>query len=230
MKINSAVVFTFILLSLMIGAGVVSSAWGYRLGREALKGITQPDTRPTTNMARRNSNGEQGALVFLKESDILAEVQARMEGRTGPITARRQQQAQQAAQQQAAAPTAAERSAVSNSNQFPIKAEDRGVTFEIQDVRRQGATLILDVKMQNTGVEPFEFLYSFMNVTDENGQSLSVSTEGLPTEIEPESPVFAGEVRVPADLLQNSKSLSLTLTDYPDQRLRLQLSDIPVVQ
>ncbi|MGP1384729.1 MAG: hypothetical protein ACTS2F_14285 [Thainema sp.] len=227
MRINSAVVFTFILLSLMIGAGVVSSAWGYRLGREALKGITQPDTRPTNNMARRNSNGE-GTLVFLKESDILAEVQARMEGRTGPITAQRQQQAQQ--QQQAAAPVAADESAPANSDQFPIKAEDRGVTFEVQDVRRQGATLILDVKMQNTGVEPFEFLYSFMNVTDENGQSLSVSTEGLPTEIEPESPVFAGEVRVPADLLQTSKSLSLTLTDYPDQRLRLQLDNIPVAQ
>lgn len=228
MRINSAVVFTFILLSLMVGAGVVSSAWGYRLGREALKGITQPDTRPTNNMARRNSTGE-GTLVFLKESDILAEVQARMEGKTGPITAQRQQQAQQ---QAAAAPVAveAEESATSSSEKLPLKAEDRGVTFEIQDVRRQGATLILDVKMQNTGVEPFEFLYSFMNVTDENGQSLSVSTEGLPTEIEPESPVFAGEVRVPADLLQNSKSLSLTLTDYPDQRLRLQLNDIPVVQ
>lgn len=210
----------------MVGAGVVSSAWGYRLGREALKGITQPDTRPTNNMARRNSTGE-GTLVFLKESDILAEVQARMEGKTGPITAQRQQQAQQ---QAAAAPVAAEESATPSSEELPLKAEDRGVTFEIQDVRRQGATLILDVKMQNTGVEPFEFLYSFMNVADENGQSLSVSTEGLPTEIEPESPVFAGEVRVPADLLQNSKSLSLTLTDYPDQRLRLQLNDIPVVQ
>ncbi len=226
MKINSAVVFTFILLSLMIGAGVVSSAWGYRLGREALKGITQPDTRPTNNMARRNSTGE-GTLVFLKEGDILAEVQARMEGKTGPITAQRQQQAQQAA---AAAPAEAEEVPTADSEQLPIKAEDRGVTFEVQNVRRQGATLILDVKMQNTGVEPFEFLYSFMNVTDEKGQALSVSTEGLPTEIEPESPVFAGEVRVPADLLQTSKSLSLTLTDYPDQRLRLQLDNIPVVQ
>ncbi len=226
MRINSAVVFTFILLSLMVGAGVVSSAWGYRLGREALKGITQPDTRPTNNMARRNSTGE-GTLVFLKESDILAEVQARMDGKTGPITAQRQQQAQQ---QAAAAPATTEESTTASSEKLPLKAEDRGVTFEIEDVRRQGATLILDVKMQNTGVEPFEFLYSFMNVTNENGQSLSVSTEGLPTEIEPESPVFAGEVRVPADLLQNSKSLSLTLTDYPDQRLRLQLNDIPVVQ
>lgn len=210
----------------MVGAGVVSSAWGYRLGREALKGITQPDTRPTNNMARRNSTGE-GTLVFLKESDILAEVQARMDGKTGPITAQRQQQAQQ---QAAAAPATTEESTTASSEKLPLKAEDRGVTFEIEDVRRQGATLILDVKMQNTGVEPFEFLYSFMNVTNENGQSLSVSTEGLPTEIEPESPVFAGEVRVPADLLQNSKSLSLTLTDYPDQRLRLQLNDIPVVQ
>jgi len=31
-------------------------------------------------------------------------------------------------------------------------------------------------------------------------------------------------------LLENAKRLSLTLTDYPDQKLQLKMSEIPVVR
>jgi hypothetical protein len=229
MRLNFAVIFTFILLSLMVSAGVISSAWGYRLGREALKGITQPDTRPTNNMARRNGGSAQGNnLVFLKEEDILAEVKARMEGKTGPITAQRQAQAQAAAPAEPApaeSPTAAEPAAG-----LPLKAADQGVELEVRQVRRQGANLVLDVALQNQSDRDIEFLYSFMNVTDDQGQALSVSTEGLPTELLSKSEVVTGEVRVPADAIEQAETLSLTLTDYPDQRLRLEMSGIPVAQ
>ncbi|NEO18623.1 hypothetical protein [Moorena sp. SIO4A5] len=44
MKFNTTVALTIVLLTMMLGAGVVSAFWGFSLGHEALKGVTQPDT------------------------------------------------------------------------------------------------------------------------------------------------------------------------------------------
>lgn len=52
MGLNSTVVLTVVLLTMMFGAGFTSSVWGYGLGRSALKEITQPDVRPN-NLANK---------------------------------------------------------------------------------------------------------------------------------------------------------------------------------
>jgi hypothetical protein len=79
-KVNPTVTLTLILLFLMIGAGITSASWGYKLGREALKGITQPDTRPINNVT--DSQGKplrrEGSLALLKEKDIIANAKARV--------------------------------------------------------------------------------------------------------------------------------------------------------
>jgi hypothetical protein len=81
MKLNSTVALTFVLLALMFGAGLVSAAWGLVIGREALKGITQPDTRPANNLAQRKGNTPRREdVVILKEEDIISSVKARMNG------------------------------------------------------------------------------------------------------------------------------------------------------
>lgn len=81
MRLNSTVVLTLILLFLMVSAGVASSVWGYRLGREALKGITQPDARPMNNLTDAQGKPvRRDSVTFLKEEQILKDVKARMEG------------------------------------------------------------------------------------------------------------------------------------------------------
>lgn len=82
MKFNITVALTFTLLALMFGAGVVSASWGFTLGREALKGITQPDVRPTSNVGSRKGN-TPGAkeIVILKEEDIIKSVKRQIEGK-----------------------------------------------------------------------------------------------------------------------------------------------------
>jgi hypothetical protein len=82
MKFNITVALTFTLLALMFGAGVVSASWGFTLGREALKGITQPDVRPTNNMGVRKAN-TPGAkqMLILKEEDIIKSVNRQIEGK-----------------------------------------------------------------------------------------------------------------------------------------------------
>lgn len=79
---NSAVALTLILLSLMIGAGVVSASWGFTLGREALTGVRQPDARPTsgTPVSQQPNSSPHGDLVLAKEAEILEKVKARISG------------------------------------------------------------------------------------------------------------------------------------------------------
>ena len=81
MRLNSTVVLTLVLLVLMVGAGLTSATWGFKLGREALKGITQPDARPVNNLT--DSQGKpvrRDSVTFLKEDQILKDVKARIEG------------------------------------------------------------------------------------------------------------------------------------------------------
>lgn len=81
MGISPAVAFTTILLALMVGAGVVSSSWGYALGRQALKGVRQPDARPASSAASNQASPATGSGSMLRdEQEILQDVKLRMSG------------------------------------------------------------------------------------------------------------------------------------------------------
>ncbi|MDJ1182224.1 hypothetical protein [Roseofilum casamattae] len=81
MRLNSTVALTLILLSMMFGAGLISAALGFNIGREALKGITQPDSSPSSTMVNRQP-GTTGktAVPILKEEEILKRVDTYIEG------------------------------------------------------------------------------------------------------------------------------------------------------
>ena len=81
MGISPAVAFTTILLALMVGAGVISSSWGYALGRQALMGVRQPDTRPASSAASNQSSSTAGNGPMLREEqEIIQDVKLRMSG------------------------------------------------------------------------------------------------------------------------------------------------------
>ena len=79
-NMNPAVAFTLILLSLMVGAGVVSSSWGYTLGRQALTGVRQPESRPTSGTTINRGSGASSGAILLNEDEIIQEVKARTQG------------------------------------------------------------------------------------------------------------------------------------------------------
>lgn len=79
MRINPAVAFTLILLTLMCGAGIVSSSWGYALGRQALTGVRQPETRPSNAAAANRSSEKHHELVLLDEDKIIEDVETRID-------------------------------------------------------------------------------------------------------------------------------------------------------
>ncbi|MBW4477976.1 MAG: hypothetical protein KME54_14195 [Tolypothrix brevis GSE-NOS-MK-07-07A] len=229
MKLNSTVLLTLILLTLMLGAGSVSAFWGFTLGSSALKGVTTPDGRPTTKFASSKANSAQHqAVTLLREEEILKVVKSRIEGKSKAAKAKKsddEDEENTTKPKPQETPTEAEEKPQAG---FPITAESEKVTISVQSARYSGGDLLLRVKMQNKGADSVRFLYSFLDVTDDKGRTLSASTDGLPAELPANGPTFSGTVSIPTPLLDDVKSISLALTDYPDQKLKLEVPNIPV--
>ncbi|NEO97577.1 MAG: hypothetical protein F6K58_02465 [Symploca sp. SIO2E9] len=239
MKLNSTVALTLTLLAMMLGVGLMSALWGFTLGHEALKGVTQPDVRPTKKLAgsQKSSAGKEG-VTFLREEDILINVDAYIRGK-GNNSKNNDDQARvrnsQTKTEQNLSPHWAfntQKSFTSPNSvlKLPVKSHDRGVTLEVRSASKKGSSLLLDVSMKNEGSNDVRFLYSFLNIMDDKGRALSAITEGLPGELPANGQEFSGTVSIPTALLDNSRELSLKLTDYPEQKLQLQTSEIPVVR
>ncbi len=239
MKLNSTVALTLILLAMMLGAGFVSAMWGFTVGHEALKGVTQPDVRPTKKLSDNQQTTADGeGVALLSEEDILVNVHAHIHGKDEDIQVDEQDTQLQNASQTETADNEVEEAFATQTSftstsadlNLPVRSQDRGVTLEVLDVTQQGGSLLLDVSLKNEGSDTVRFLYSFLNVTDDRGRALSAITEGLPGELPANGDEFSGTVSIPTALLEDSEQLSLTLTDYPDQRLQLKMSEIPVAR
>lgn len=227
MKINSTVLLTIILLTLMLGAGSASGFLGFQLGSLALKGVTTPDGRP--NPKQNNNNNKQAVPTFLKEEDILKSVKSRMNNKNA---SKEKDKIEEEEEEITTKPKPTEKPQETQKEKlepgFPVTSESEGVTMSVQSVKYSSGDLLLKVNMQNKGKESVRFLYSFLDITDDKGRTLSAITEGLPAELPPNSNVFKGTISIPTALLDDVKQISLALTDYPAQNLKLQLSDIPV--
>lgn len=239
MKLNSTVALTLSLLILMLGSGYASAIWGFTVGHEAVKGVTQPDGRPTSKFKLRKAGaGQQRAVVMLKEEDILAAVKARIEGKGKK--ARPEKPQPENKDNPFSKDTPVSQSIKDEKNQlvqqqafqlgFPITNKNQGVTLEVLSANYAGAALQLKLNFKNEGARTVRFLYSFLNVTDEQGRALSANTEGLPGELPPNGRNFSGTVSIPTAFLNDAKKISMSLTDYPEQQLWLQTSDIPVTR
>jgi hypothetical protein len=216
MKWNSTIGLTLVLLAAMLVAGVVSAVAGMSMGKEALKGITQPDTRPTNSVSNRKEGGDRkDELVILREDKIVETVKARIGSKPSP---------------QAKAETPATKKAAEAEAKFPITNESKGVTFEVKSVEQQGDAFVLSVSLKNGADKPVKFLYSFLELKDEKGRTLSANTEGLPSELPPDGQAYAGTVRIPAASMDKTQKLTLSLSDYPNQQVQLELPEIPIVQ
>lgn len=227
MKINSTVVFTLILLTLMLGSGFASAFVGFTMGSAALKGVSSPDSRPTTKVGSNKNRVQQVGITLLDEKELIKNTKTRIkENKTGKNNnnEKTQNQAKKPENKQTSQNLIQEKLKPG----FPVVSESEGVTMSVRSVRYSGGDLLLRVKMQNQGDESVRFLYSFLDVSDDKGRTLSAITEGLPAELPANGPTFTGTISIPTALLDDVGSISLALTDYPAQKLKLQLSDIPV--
>ncbi|MTJ50643.1 hypothetical protein [Dolichospermum sp. UHCC 0259] len=228
MKINTTVLLTLILLTLMLGAGSASGFLGFTLGSMALKGVTTPDGRPVTKLNSNKANNSQDeSVAFLKEEDILKTVKSRINDKK---KGNKPDKSEEEEEIKVTKPQPNETPVVEETSQpgFPVTAESEGVTMSVKSIRYSGGDLLLRVNMQNKGADSVRFLYSFLDISDDKGRTLSAITEGLPAELPAKGAEFKGTISIPTALLDDVKQISLSLTDYPAQKLKLQLSDIPV--
>ena len=225
MKLNSTATFTFALLVLMVGAGVFSSMGGFSLGSEALKGVTQPDSRPNKSSSSNNSaakprNSGQAEITLMKEEDILKtakeKVNSSLKAGAKPDPGDQKDKFRDPSEDK------------KTTGKFPFIHKDKGVTFEVTASRRQDDTLLLDLALKNDSDQPVKFLYSFLTITDDQGRILNGETTGLPSELLAKSDRSTGTVKISSALLANASKVSLQLSDYPNQKIQLEVSDIPV--
>lgn len=216
MKLNPTVVTTFILLACMSSIGIVSGAFGYSFGREALKGVTQPAISPILGGTSRNGKAARESADFLKEAEILKKVKNQTSG------------VAKATANSTSSPAKAAAKASADNQSFPITVEDQGVTLTIESVQRQADLLRLTVAMKNQSSDPVQFLYTFLDITDGQGRSLTAITQGLPTELMPNGEAVTGTISLPGTSVEDVKQLGLNLTDYPNQELQLKISKIPI--
>jgi hypothetical protein len=229
----------------MVVSGAVSAAVGFNVGRGALKGITQPDTRPVNGVTDPQGKAlRRENLTFLKEKDILEAVKARIDGGEAAgdkpekaatkdadvVEKEKKAAAEKAAAKPAASPTASPTtSPTSSPDGFPIRSESRSVSLEVVTVKQEEQTVILNLQLKNAGAEPVQFLYSALTVTNDQGRLLSADVQGLPEEVPANGQAYNGTVSIPKDLLDDTKSLSISLTDYPEQQVQLQVGSVPIV-
>ncbi len=229
MKNNTTVLLTLILLTLMLGAGSASGFLGFTLGSMALKGVTTPDGRPVAKFkSNKGNNPEQESTTFLKEEDILKAVKARIRDKNQDNKVERLEEEEDIQVKKPQPKDTPEPAEENIQPGFPVVAESEGVIMSVKSVRYSGGDLLVRVNMQNKSGDSVRFLYSFLDIIDDKGRTLSGITEGLPAELPSKSSEFKGTISIPTTLLDDVKQISLSLTDYPTQKLKLQLSDIPV--
>ncbi len=234
-QLDPSVWFTLWLLLSVVVVGTASSLLGYFFGHESLKGVTQPDANPFFGGADtpQRQFPRQGTKL-LKERDIIVQVHREISGlqkqdvASSGTAAKSKDAADKADKKDEANPSSSSAKSSAKGQSFPLTARQQNVELTIRSLAVDADDLVLDVTLKNAGSTPVEFLYDFLDVTDNRGQFLPAEVKGLPSELQPNSDSFSGVIRILGVSPDQVTWLSLSLMDYPDQKVKLEFSKIPV--
>ena len=221
MSWKSTLILTSALFLTMLVAGSGSAYISYRIGEEALKGVTQPDVSSDRSLKKEKIVGNYRGLQLIREREILVNVYNLTHG-TKKFKNTSDKKSKKKSEQLI--------NFKQNKAFVPIIDKADGVSMEIIQAQQSGNSLLLDVTLKNEGSKAVRFLYSFLDVRDDRGRALSAISDGLPGELPANGKKFHGTLRIPTVLLDNAQKISVTLTDYPEQKLELKLKDIPVIR
>lgn len=222
MKFNLTIVLTLMLLGSVLGASSATAWWAFTLGYKALKGVTQPDLTPANFLAQSKQVGQkESSRKIIPEREIIVKVYDYIHKQGGNVGGLGQKQSRQDRNYQNAL-------LQKETKSFPIVAADTKVKMEIINAVLESSSLVLNVTLENEGQSPVNFLYSFLDIIDDRGRAIGAITEGLPGKLPANGEKYSGRITIPKTLLYNSKTIDLILTDYPEQKLKLKISQIPV--
>ncbi|NJK41284.1 MAG: hypothetical protein HC934_07850 [Acaryochloridaceae cyanobacterium SU_2_1] len=214
----------------MLVVGFLTGGIGYFFARQSLRGVTQPVKNPFLNVEGNDLNRrpQQGA-DFISEKDILAKVKAQ----TSDANAKKEKssdEAEQESKDKAKAESEKKDNDQATSQSFPIKVQNQGMNFEVRSLLQEENNLVLNVALRNGSDKPVQFVYTFLDITDDKGQVLFSEIRGLPTEFKPKGETFFGTIKVLDVSPDSVERISLTLNDYPDQKVKIEVKNIPVLE
>jgi hypothetical protein len=214
----------YLLLGVFI-LGVFSAFVGYLFGHESLKGVTQPNMNPFMASAQGQYPREGGYLM--KESDVLAKVERETKGISKASEPKKQDQAKKDPKVSSSPSPSPDKN---QQTSLPTSVQSQGVRLEVRALTVAENGMTLDVTMRNEGTKEVQFLYDFLDISDDQSQVLSSEVKGLPTKFPPKSETFSGTIKVSGVSKDSIKWVSLALADYPDQKVELKIPKISIKQ
>ncbi|MCM1982927.1 hypothetical protein [Lyngbya confervoides] len=226
-SISSNAKFTLLLLGIMLLIGAATGLAGYFFGRNSLRGITQPDINPFINNSEETGQNPRQGVSFLKETQIIQQSKALTQNSNAKVESPDKPD-NQAKQSTPAAEKKQGKTTQKASGKYPIQLKSQGIRLDIRSLTQKGDEIELDVAMANGGEKPVQFIYTFLDVTDDEGFALSSEVVGIPETLQPQSETHVGTITIFDAPPGSIKRLNLSLTNYPDQNVSLEVKDIPV--
>ena len=220
MKTNSTVKLTVLLSLLMLGTGIIGAYFSYEAGSQALKGVNQLSTNPSKKLIdTSNTFTKPTKFKPIDEKTVLSKVYDYTNQKKELVSFQKNK---------------FQKDNIKNiynktSQSLPLQVVDQEVILEIKEALNDGETMLLKINLQNRGADEIKFLYSSLEIHDDQSYSLGAIIRGLPDVLPPKSNVFSGEIRIPNFSVKGSTTLSLKLTNYPDRKLKFNINNIPVI-
>lgn len=196
------------------------------MGHQSLRGITQPALNPVLNGGNSSKRRPRQGASLLSEKDIISKAKTKTSGSKKKPKAKKPKPKPSPKTSKEEKPEKKD----TTPQSFPVKTEAKGMSLEVRSFTRDEDSLVLNVALENKGSKPVQFVYTFLDVVDDRGRTLLAEAQGLPAEFQANSETFYGTVKILDVSGNNVKQVSLKLTDYPDQNIKLEASNIPVIE
>jgi hypothetical protein len=210
LKRDRTLLLTSMLLILMLGAGFFSGIVGFTLGHTALKGVTQPDIRPTNKSINQQNLKNRGLEVLPEQQLIVGAKEIMGVAKDGEDDKPDQFTIDDK-------PTVV----------LPLESKDQGIVLTVKSAKPEGKSIRLDITLKNQGSQAAKFGQDVLTVNDEEGKSIAANFTGLPQSLAANGKDVSLQVLVPKDALTKSKTITLLLTDV-DRKLQIEAANIPV--
>jgi hypothetical protein len=239
-EINSTISVSIMVMLMILGAGAYAGYFAYTVGTQSLEAVSEPETNPSKKIAAAN-NAErvEKGFIIIPENEIILRNSKQMKGlKTEPLPSSQTKNESSTANKDEDGFTTSSSSDGENKDQekgepitnasLPLSTEDQGVRLTVENIKKLNNSLTMEVTLVNKTSKEVRFLYSFLDVRDDKGLSLSAIADGLPGQLPADQKNYTGNIAIPLSLVKDVQTLSLSLTDYPDQKVNLQLAEIPI--
>jgi hypothetical protein len=219
-QIDRSTRLTLFLLAGVLGLGIISAVLGFLFGHESLKGVTQPDMNPFVGVSAPQQQYPRQGGYLIKESEILAKVSRETKTVAKPDEPKKE------AKPDTKAKPANGKPAAPPKTSLPMSVQSQGVRLDVRSMTPTSDGMELEVTMQNDSPREVQFLYDFLDISDDQSLFLSTEVKGLPTKFAAKSEKYSGVIKVFGASVSQIKWISVALADYPDQRIELKIPKI----